>query len=237
VFINLQQFNKDFLADFFPSNDGARWKVPGSPNGRGGLEYLGEDPTAYKRLYEIKTKDDAESWASLINLAKVLNQTPPEQLEAALSPILDIDGTLKFLALENALVNTDGYWTRASDYSLYLDPEGRFHVIPHDMNEGLGTGGNVQLSPLSAANDATKPLISKLLAVPALRERYLGYVREIATTWLDWSVLGPLVTEYQGVIAASVAADTRKLYSTADFDANVASLRQFVEQRREFLLR
>jgi spore coat protein CotH len=144
VFINLQQFNKDFLADFFPSNDGARWKVPGSPNGRGGLEYLGEDPTAYKRLYEIKTKDDAESWASLINLAKVLNQTPPEQLEAALSPILDIDGTLKFLAIENALVNTDGYWTRASDYSLYLDPEGRFHVIPPPASDRSASSARVR---------------------------------------------------------------------------------------------
>ena len=37
---------------------GARWKVPGSPGGRGGLEYLGDDVAAYKRIYEIKTKDD-----------------------------------------------------------------------------------------------------------------------------------------------------------------------------------
>ena len=37
-----------------------------------------------------------------------------------------------------ALVNSDGYWTRASDYSIYQDEKGRFHVIPHDMNEGLG---------------------------------------------------------------------------------------------------
>ena len=34
--------------------------MPGSPGGRGGLEYLGEDVGAYKRTYEIKSKDDAE---------------------------------------------------------------------------------------------------------------------------------------------------------------------------------
>ena len=51
--------------------------------------------------------------------------------------MLDIDGALKFLALEMALVNTDGYWTRASDYNIYQDVKGRFHVIPHDMNEAL----------------------------------------------------------------------------------------------------
>ena len=79
-----------------------------------------------------------KDWEALIALCKTLNQTPPERLEAALTPILDIDGVLWFLAVDNALINGDGYWTRASDYSLYRDPGGKFHVIPHDMNEAFG---------------------------------------------------------------------------------------------------
>ena len=51
----------------------------GSPGGRGGLEYLGDDVADYKRRYEIKTKDDEKAWKALINLCKVLNQTPPGQ--------------------------------------------------------------------------------------------------------------------------------------------------------------
>ena len=43
VYINVQQFNKDFLREWFKESKGARWKVPGSPSGRGGLEYLGDD--------------------------------------------------------------------------------------------------------------------------------------------------------------------------------------------------
>ena len=60
------------------------------------------------------------AWADLIRLFKVLNDTPPEQLETALAPILDVDATLKFLAVDVALVNSDGFWTRASDYSIYV---------------------------------------------------------------------------------------------------------------------
>ena len=105
----------------------------------------GDDPAGYKRTYEIKTKDDPKVWADLIRMFKVLNETPPDKLEAALSPLLDIDGALKFLAVDIALVNTDGYWTRGSDYSIYQDVKGQFHVIPHDMNEALinegGRGG------------------------------------------------------------------------------------------------
>jgi hypothetical protein len=137
VYINAQQYNKDFLRDNFKTEQGARWKVPGNPGGRGGMEYWGDDPAVYKQTYDIRTKDDPKVWASLIHMFKVLNETPPDKLEAALSPLLDIEGTLKFLAIDNALVNTDGYWTRASDYSIYQDAKGQFHIIPHDMNEAL----------------------------------------------------------------------------------------------------
>jgi hypothetical protein len=250
VYLNAQQFNSDMLREEFKTTKGARWKTPGSPRGRAGLEYLGEDPASYKSLYEIKTKDDAESWKALAELCKVLNQTPPEKLEAALAPLLDIDGALKFLAVEVALVNSDGYWTRASDYSLYRDPKGQFHIVPHDVNEGLGGegggfggfgGGGTQLDPLVALNDSTKPLRSKLLAVPALREKYLGYVRDIATRWLDWNAIQPMLKAAHDLIADEVRVDTRKLYDVPGFEAGIAPsgnpLKTFIDERRAFLLR
>jgi hypothetical protein len=43
VYINSQQFNADFTREFYGSTRGARWKVPGTPRGRGGMEYLGAD--------------------------------------------------------------------------------------------------------------------------------------------------------------------------------------------------
>ncbi|HBY63540.1 MAG TPA: spore coat protein CotH, partial [Solibacterales bacterium] len=119
VYASLQQFNTDFVKEWFETTEGARWKVPGAPFGNGGLAYIGDDPAAYKRLYEIKSKDTEASWAALIKLCKTLQEIPPDKLEAALAPILDIDGTLRFLALDKALINNDGYWTRASDYSIY----------------------------------------------------------------------------------------------------------------------
>jgi spore coat protein CotH len=236
VYLNAQQFNKDFLQDFYGTGDGARWKTPGSPRGRAGMQYLGEDVAAYRDLYEIRSKDDPASWARLIELFRILEETPVEGLEAALEPILDVDGALRFLAVEVALVNSDGFWSRASDYNLYLDPAGRFHVIPHDMNEALGLEGSARLDPLVGLDDRTKPLRSKLLAVPALRARYEGYVRDIAEQWLDWDRLAPLVAQHQALIREAVHADTRKLYPTDAFTTDVENLRRFAEERRAFLL-
>jgi hypothetical protein len=248
IYVNVQQFNGDFVREAFKDKGGARWKAPGSPRGRAGLEYLGDDASAYKQLYEIKTKDDAESWAALIRLTKVLNETPAAKLEAALAPMLDIDGALKFLAVEVALVNSDGYWSRASDYNLYRDSKGRFHIVPHDVNEGLGGSGGFgfggrtgpAMDPLVAIDDPSKPLRSRLLAVPALRERYLGYVRQIAQKSMDWNTLAPFIASSHALIAPDVRTDTRKLYDVAGFEAVIAPtgnpLKSFMDARRAFLL-
>lgn len=241
VYLSAEHFNSDFVRGVYGTTEGARWKVPGSPRGSGGMEYLGDDVDAYRTTYEIKSDDDPESWSDLIQLFRVLNQTPAADLPEAIEPILDVDGVLRFLAIEMALVNSDGYWTRASDYNLYQDTRGRFHVIPHDMNEALGVDGDVELDPLDGLDDTTKPLRSKLLAVPEYRERYLEYVREIADRWMDWERVGPLVRSYQNVIEDAVAADTRKLYPTEEFHQQLNgsgdSLKAFLDLRRAFLLR
>lgn len=135
IYQNVQQFDKIFLQENFGSTKGTRWKVPGSPAGGGSLSYLGEDLEPYRKLYEIKSADREKSWYALIELCRVLHETPIDRLEESLEPILDIDGALRFLALDVALINNDGYWVRGSDYSLYLDDNKKFHVIPHDMNE------------------------------------------------------------------------------------------------------
>ena len=260
IYVSVQQFNSDFTREAFDSNE-ARWHVPGSFQSSGGLGYLGDNEAIYRQEYEIKNKDDPENWQRLIELTRVLNQTPPAELVAALEPILDIDGALRFLAVDNALLNSDGYWSRNSDYSIYLDEEGRFHVTSYDANETLrdsmsrrgSGGGGVRLSPLEGSRDGTKALLYRLLMVPELRERYLGYVRDVAENWLDWERLEPIVEGYRALIRDEIEVDERKLYTTSEFELGVdgassgggfggpgappgMTLKALVEQRRAFLL-
>ena len=337
VYTSVQQFDKLFLKENYDSTKGTRWKVRGSPGGRGGLEYFGDDVAAYKRVFQIKSGESEAAWKALAHFCKVLNQTPADKLEAALAPIAELDGILWFLALDNALINCDGYWIRSSDFSLYLDEKNKFHLIPHDMNEafraaggpggpgggfggfrppppgvllpppaqdalqltdaqkkeldalqkevderldklmtdeqrkafkelkdrapggfgppggGMGGGGGrgVELDPLVGLTDASKPLRSKLFAVPALKAKYLANVKKIATDSLDWKKLGPVVAQYRKLIEAEVQLDTRKLDSFEAFQRNTAdtlptgggggrgqgmNLRAFAEQRRAYLL-
>jgi hypothetical protein len=91
-----------------------------------------------------------------------------------------------------------------------------------------------------------------MLAVPALKARYLDHVRTIAVDWLDWNKLKPVVDQYRSLIDNEVEADTRKLTSFAAFEKSVGDapqtkaepprgrsglgLKAFAEQRRKYLL-
>lgn len=249
IYVNQETFSKEFVRDAYGTGSGGtRWKSPNNSPG-GGLNYLGDDIAAYRRWYEMKGSDKPESWQALANITKVLNQTPPEQLEAALVPMMDVDNVLRFLALDVALVNGDGYFRDGSDFNLYLSPKGKLSLLPHDANEGFRTGrsGNgAQPDPLVALDDTNKALRHRLLAVPALRDRYLRYVGDIAEKWLDWSHLGPRVEQYRVLIATDVEKDTRKhdtfeAFTTGIYGADGApavptTLKGFAELRRAALL-
>lgn len=138
VFANVQQVNKDYLREAFGSRQGARWRVPPDFAGNGGMKYLGEDTASYVPFYEAKSGVDDAALERLVTLCHTLNQTTVAERREALPALLDIDDALWFLAIDNVLLDGDGYLTRASDHALYLDPIGVFHPITYDNNEILG---------------------------------------------------------------------------------------------------
>ena len=75
----------------------------------------------------------------------------------------------------------------------------------------------VELDPLVGLEDSRKPLRSKILAVPALREKYLQHIHEIAINSIAWDKLGPQVAILRALIEKEVRGDTRKLESYDEF--------------------
>ena len=132
VYINLQQYNKDFLAEWFGTKDGVRWKV--GPGG-GALVYSGDELPHYKETYQLKTNDAEDSWQALIALCQLLDSaTPDTVLEEKLPAVFNIDGALWQLAVANVFMDDDSYIHKGGDYAIYQDVTGRFHLIPHDNN-------------------------------------------------------------------------------------------------------
>lgn len=243
IYVNQQVPDATFTSAVGGGSRGPVWQVPAAIGVRGGLEYLGEDPAPYQRVFELTQRGErstAESWQALIRLCRVLNETPLERLPAALAPILDVDGVLRFLAVDNVLMNGDGYALRASGYALYTDAQGRFRIVIQDANSAMQpvdggrrrrgaprspvpAGNEMSLSPLAGADQPGKALLHRLLAVPEYNRRYLAYIRDINDKWMSWDRLGVLAMRYQALIADDVRQDDRKLHSTEAFNASLAN--------------
>jgi spore coat protein CotH len=253
VYVNQQPFNKDFLKEAYGSDKGTRIKSSNRSRG-GGLSYRGDSPDDYRGWYEMKGADRDESWEPLIEVTRVLNETPAESLAEALEPIFNVDGALRYLALDIVVMSGDGYWLHGSDFNLYVDEDGVLHILHHDTNEAFSAQGggrqggtpNAEADPFANTDDPNKAMRHKLLAVPEYRKKYLEYIRDIARDSLDWDKIGPKIEDYRTLIGAQVEADTRKLYSLEQFTSSTYgdgednppanTLKGFIQQRREFLL-
>lgn len=124
VYVLKEGFDREFLAGFHRSGEGALFD--------GGLHN-----DIHPGLEEDLVGPGGK--AALAEFAAALAEPDAARREARLGRILDIDGYLRHLAVENLLVHMDGYSYRANNYRAYHDPAaGRFSFVFHGMDNLLG---------------------------------------------------------------------------------------------------
>lgn len=249
IYPNIQSVDKTFLEEWFLSNDGARFRAtvdetgPGQPNwgdGTAGMNYLGDNPSSYQQYYSLKSNDVVEDpWQALIDACYQLSVASAADMEA-LKAKIDVDKVLWHLACENIFTDDDSYIMKGKmDYMVYYEPEtGRTTSLEYDGNttfvSNAATSNN--WSPFKNATNAKYPLLYKLLGIPELRQRYLAHYRTILNETFTTANATALVNELHNQISTLVAADPKKLYSTAQYNSGYPGLITFVTNRRNFLL-
>ena len=254
IYSHIQQFNKDFLEDNFGTRGGVRWKIGAGGGGSGNLRYPGEKREDYTG-FQQRTEGKEAAWKELEQFTKLLDKTPVEDLPEKLNGRFDIDSAMWSLALE-CVFQDEGYFTRGSDYNLYLDPDGRFHLLQHDGNEVMNIPGGPgmpsglrgpKLEPFYNADNPDRPLMYKLFQVPQFKARYRHHLKTITEEWINWDKIGPLVERYAALIRDEVKKDVRKHSSFEAFEKGLMEtssdgrrtklgLKPFTEGRREYLL-
>lgn len=210
--------------------------------GDGALTWLGANQNAYQGAYELKSDDQEDPWGDLIAFCDAFNNSSDAEFEGLVHDILDVDATLWQIALENAFADDDGYIHKGLDYTIYQDLSfGRFHTIQHDGNETFRCINGWRVLP--EIDNPNRPVLVRLMAIPRLRARYVAHLRTLIEESFNWDAMGPIATDMHDLIAEEVELDTKKLFSTSAFytnlesaSGNVPGIRQFVEERREFLL-
>jgi hypothetical protein len=249
LYQNVQQLNKDFLEEWHPSNDGSNWRAdrsdgafgPGTGgwgDGTAALNYLNDSLSKYQTYYTLKSSDQEDDpWEQLNQACKVLNQTPVQQLEAEGAAYFDWDKILWHLAGEVAFADDDSYIYKGKmDYYVYQDAEtGRFATYDYDGNSVMKNNA-VNWSPFYNETKANYPLMNKVLAIPALRQRYLAHLRTILKESFDEQSTSALIDRYDALIRSSVQADPKKTSTMTQYVNELAALKNFILNRKNYLL-
>ncbi|MDP6423478.1 MAG: CotH kinase family protein, partial [Planctomycetota bacterium] len=120
IYVNVQQPNSDMMKEWFGKNDSNRYRgfpsVGNFGNGRCALTWLGNNVQAYRDAYEVKQGDAMD----LMNLCDVLNNTPTNQLQAALRKVFSVDQFYRYAIVMNAMLQTDSYIGSGKDHFLWV---------------------------------------------------------------------------------------------------------------------
>lgn len=253
LYPSVQQLNKDFLEEWYLSNDGTNWRADapagtggGGPGGGGGpqwgdgtaaLNYLGDAQSDYDVYYTLKTTTQTDPWQDLIHTCDVLNNTSTANLPTALPEVLDIDRTLWFLAVENAFADDDSYIYKGKmDYFCYWEIEtGRMVPQEYDGNSILADN-HLSWSPLYHVEDVDYPLLNKILNVPIWRQRYLAHMRTIVEDFLNPTTAADIINTYSAIIDQEVQDDDKKLYSYTQFNTGIDDLIEAINTRRNTIM-
>ena len=198
------------------------------------LVYKGTDSADYYAGYELKSD---HGWNDLIVFTDTLKNHV-----AAIEEFLNVDQTLWMHAFNNGLINLDSYSGGfAQNYYLYRMENRQFYPVVWDMNESFGqfsmtgtisltnTTSKAQMTHLLHSNDASWPLIQKLLSVPMYKRMYLAHLKTIITenfssnSGANASLFYNRAQALYSLIDNAVSSDPNKLTTYAQFQSNITT--------------
>ncbi|MGB3547572.1 MAG: CotH kinase family protein [Saprospiraceae bacterium] len=224
-------------------------------------DYVATADCAPHRYNALETERDPSCFGQFYQLLQADNYAPLARFSQNVSAeTVDLDATLWMLAFNNLFVNLYSYSGQfANNYYLYQRASDQKWVpIPGEMNLAFGgyknSGGQAsdldldqlaQLDPLLHADDATRPLISKLLADPINRMTYQSHLRTLLQEYVLSGWLEKRTNFLRERIRPAVESDSSRFYEMADFDrattetigrrSRVPGLLAFMQQRGDYL--
>lgn len=208
-------------------------------------------------LFDKKNNETAANFSDAQQLVSTLNsplRTSNMTLwKSQMEAILDVNHFLKYLAVNNAIVNWDSYGVMAHNFYLYNHSTRKFVWIPWDHNESLvgspgitgSTGGGGGLPPgrnaLSLSmNEVTAswPLIRYIVDDPAWMQSYKNHMKQFRTNVFTEAAIYAMIDKYHSLVSPyAIGANGEQpgytyLTSAASFTNELASLKSHVVARR-----
>jgi hypothetical protein len=206
------------------------------------LSYLGPDLASYKRYFSAKTHEtsgDEVLYRPIEQLVRLINETPAGELAAVVNPHLDLRALTRFLAVQNFIVEIDGFtgqWGMNNFYLYRLQHKDQHVLIAWDDDLSF-------LDPLYELNSYhdANVLVRKLMEVPEYRSLYYATLDEAAQSaaaGLSDTEPGALEQEIRraiNVIDGAMLADPHRPYTEGEYLNAREAMKQFPLRRIRYV--
>ena len=191
--------------------------------------------------FEKKTNEDEGDWSDIVSLFTALHDdsrtSDPATWRENLEAVFDVQGFLKYLAVNGIIQNWDTYGRMIHNYYLYNNPDtGKLTWIPWDNNESLQEGkqGGAMNLDFSNLTDSEWPLIAKIYADAEYKADYDAYLSEVIDGAFDTTAIQAKYETYKALVesdATTEEAGYSFLNSTNDFYNEVTTLKAHASSR------
>lgn len=196
-------------------------------------------------------------WMKTLNELNNIDNPNTDDYKLALEEIIDVDGLIRYFAVNTYLVNLDSYQSeKMQNYALYINETGRATIIPWDYNYsfgvyGLGSASDVInfdiYNPVINTTLKDRPLLNVILQndeYKALYEKYLNDITIIASeggTTSDGDTyeennFATILDKYNKLLNNIYGNDPTAFYTLDEYNKATTSLKKLIEQRSEAVL-
>jgi spore coat protein H len=200
-------------------------------------EYLGEDLDAYKLLFEAQNHEkegNTKLYLPIHDWLRQVNEREDGVWRERVEEYVDLQQFMTHVALEVFLAENDGILGAEgmNNFYLYRFADSKRHrLLPWDKDNSFLV---VDYSIFQRADENV--LFRRAFAFADLRELYFQVLESAARSAAEDGWLEAEVERLAEQIAATVAQDTRKPFSTDAFFESVEFLKEFARQRSKFVL-
>jgi hypothetical protein len=245
---DVQKIDGDYIDSWFPgNNEGYLHKIDDyfeySADGTGYTnidEGLLSDsrhpllPETYRWHFEKRSHPENDNWQHLYGLAVALNTaTTSPRYEEIVEAKIDPNHFAKVLALRHAVGDWDSYgYTRGKNNGLYYAlPEGKWYLLPWDIDFAFGAGDSAGTSLFRVSGQF--PEVIQFLNYPKYKQAYFDAFAEL--------VNGPWKTSYgtndpPTVFDRYLDENAAVLLADGQTDGRRDQIKQFVRSRRDYIL-
>jgi len=244
VYVNVERIDESFIEHHLPDQNGSLFKVDeGGPGCN--LQFLGDDPAAYGRTFEPKSKSAEKNVAQLVEFIKMINQ-PMSDATTSLESKMEINDFLEVTAvmlLSGAFDQLTG-WNPHNYYLYHNRKNDRWRYLPWDLDVGFSDQAFGRIPVLADWNAAwpvpasgpPNPLLERIIADRALLARYRRAARVILDKYFEPERLCKVIDANYELIKKDLRSDPfphRRVTAPSDrsYDDVVESMKEFVRNR------